>query len=201
MKGVFWSFAVGASHPTEIWFPACLGINPSASIIWGIVWSLNFQNLHFLLVGVGYISFWRSNWLGVVLHKDSLSSLTLHEGVVDIERVQTYPMEEQLSHAKSILIAEDVLDMVISAPKNNGQFKVASYIAAYRAARATVSWSNVVWKKIMPQWINSFMWRVYHTLFQWNLILNGGAFNRCQCVFAVAHMSRKPSLTNSSTSV
>lgn len=83
-------------------------------------------------------------------------------------------MEEQLSHAKSILIAEDVLDMVISAPKNNGQFKVASYIAAYRAARATVSWSNVVWNKFMPQWINSFMWRVYHTLFQWNLVLKEG---------------------------
>lgn len=78
----------------------------SASALWRQIYP-HFQNLQAIgiwSVGKGQISFWRSNWLGTVLDPTNSSSITVREGLREIDKWKPALTEDQWDRAKSWLL-------------------------------------------------------------------------------------------------
>lgn len=62
---------------------------------------------------------------------------------------------------KKTILDKTKNDEMIFMPSSSGAFQTRRYIETIRHPRHVLSWTALVWNKLLPNRINGFMWRVF----------------------------------------
>lgn len=71
-------------------------------------------------VGKRDIYFWRTNWLGEIIDHTNPSSLTISQGIQDINLMQNTLTTEQLYRAMAVVLDETRVDEIVFTLTPNG---------------------------------------------------------------------------------
>lgn len=82
----------------------------SASTLWRKIYRhlQNFDEIDRWSVGQGTISFWKDNWLGMILDRTNSSDITVREGLQEIDKWRPSLTDEEWSKAKLVVLDDHV---------------------------------------------------------------------------------------------
>lgn len=112
-------------------------------------------------VGRDDISFWRTNWCGVVLNPNINGALSVREGIHILPQLEDILTSDQYSRIKMVELDLNEDDQLIFSLTVTGKFSIQRYIAESRADHHEVGWARYAWKDFTPARANAFMWRIF----------------------------------------
>lgn len=134
----------------------------SASTLWRKIYRhlQNFDEIDRWSVGQGTISFWKDNWLGMILDRTNSSDITVCEGLQEIDKWRPSLTDEEWSKAKLVVLDDHVQDELKCTLSASGKFRIADYVKNFRNTQPKKEWADIVWNKYTSFRVNAFTWRM-----------------------------------------
>lgn len=120
----------------------------------------NFEDIGRWSVGDGSISFWKDNWPGTILDKTNSSTLTVREGLQELEKWKPALTDDQWRKANLVILDEQTKDELKCTLSASGKFCISDYVKHFRISRSKKAWTDIVWNKYTAFRINAFTWKV-----------------------------------------